>query len=443
MSGVRKGSRPSAKGVGGHAKNADKGSKAPPVSCFSFCRTDFLICAGICAVYFAFRLLWLGTPAENYFDEVYYVPAANDYLALKHDSNWVHPPLGKEIAALFSLLWKGDPFFAMRLGPAFFGALTVGGVFLLGELSVGGRKAGLLAAFFAFFDFLLYAQSGIVTLDVFLTFFMLLSALFIRIALSFERDPDRERLFIVLSAVAAGLAGACKWSGVFSMFFAWFCILFLGCGGDLVRSLKKCLLFLAVFSVSYAAPYAYYFAIGGTFPELFKTFMRVLKFQYGSGWNHGYLSPMWKWVLMVRPVWYYFAKPDGVYSGIIAMGNPLFWWGFLVFFAVSVWRLVESRDRGLAFLLFGYLFSFVFWIASNRNGFFYYMLPAVPWMCLIASRSLSPLLGGKSAWCVWVYCSAIVVAFILYFPFLSGVLLPSSFPSKAYFRTLFFLRSWI
>ena len=53
------------------------------------------------------RLVGLGLPAEEYFDECYYVPGAYSYLEGTKDENSVHPPLAKIQIALGIAVGKG------------------------------------------------------------------------------------------------------------------------------------------------------------------------------------------------------------------------------------------------------------------------------------------------------------------------------------------------
>lgn len=403
---------------------------------FRFEKRDFIVALCIAVCYFIFRIMTVYIPNEMAFDEVYYIPAASDYLNFHKDSNWVHPPLAKMLIAAFSAVcpFVGE-FAKWRIASCFFGSMSAGVSYLLGLAVLGSRRAGLLASFFVFFDFLLFVFSGIALLDIFLVFFMGLSALFLRIALS--DGLDGKVLFFVLASVSAGFAGACKWSGIFSLIFIIFSLLCF-CGSiSLFERIRIAFLCCSVFMASYFIPYAYYFLAGGTLEGLASTFCNVLSFQIGASWTHGYLSPMWKWVFMVRPVWVWFAEPENMYAGIIAMGNPVFWWSFPCFFILLLVHGIRKNDGACLFIGSGYLMSFVLWIFSGRQGFFYYMAPAVIWMALGTAKALL-VLKGKSWAGPICFCIIVFAVFEAYFPFLAG--LPVS---KAYYAALFFIKSWI
>ena len=405
-------------------------------------KRDYIIFISVALLYFIFRLFFLNTPPKEMFDEVYYIPASRDYLEFKPDSNWVHPPLAKMIIALFAYFTPFLGFMKWRVASAFFGALIVGISYPFAFVLFKNRMTSFVAMFLMFFDFMTFAQSGIATLDIFLTGFMTLSAFCCCIYI-FKSDESKI-LPVILSAVFAGLASACKWSGIFSFFFLIFSLCFL-------KKIEKenkffifrtCFLLLSVYLISFLIPYCYCFFIGDNFTDLYLRFVRILKFQYGGGWTHNYLSHMWQWILMIRPCWYYFNSNNNMFAGISAIGNPFFWWSFLLFFVFSIYKLFKSKDdensRVLMFLILGYCFSFIFWKLSNRPGFFYYIYPAVIWMSLISANVLSLLQKKYGNTLLYLYLSVIFISFAMYFPILAGI-----FVDKKYFYSLLFLKSWI
>ncbi len=380
---------------------------------------------------FLLRFVFLEQPRELYFDEVYYGPAAKSYVDLEKDPNWVHPPLGKILMAADSF-FSVDEFQKWRLGSCILGSLMIPVLFLMAFYLFRNYLAAVLSALFLSFDFLHFAQSRIATLDIFVAFFMLLASFFLWLAVS---ENEFRAKFFYFAALFAGLGCACKWSGVFVvplMVLA----LALFHRQHFFKHMSVC---IVIMCLAYVSTYVFYFFTGGTPDALAGDIVNTLKFQYKGGWTHNYIAPWWKWPLMLRPIWYYYNDTSGICRGIIAMGNPVFWWSFLVFFVVSFYRAVFFRTKEEIFLVAGYLFSFIFWIFSNRQGFFYYMLPAVPWMCLITAANLYRTkfdLYGKVF--VWGYVVVLLISFCLYYPLMAAQPVPVS-----YFRTFIFLRIWI
>src|SRR5688572_25033655 len=72
--------------------------------------------------FLALCLVRLTIPAQPYFDEVHYLPAARALLSLSHLANPEHPPLGKELIAIGIAVF-GDRALGWRVIPALLSAL--------------------------------------------------------------------------------------------------------------------------------------------------------------------------------------------------------------------------------------------------------------------------------------------------------------------------------
>jgi dolichyl-phosphate-mannose-protein mannosyltransferase len=124
--------------------------------------------------------------------------------------------------------------------------------------------------------------------------------------------------------------------------------------------------------------------------------------------THPYRAPATTWPIMGRPVVYYWEtcsedRANGVLktddetgevtepepcvverrqaAEIIAVGNPMLWWGFLAGSALLVAGLVR-RDRTAAVITAFYAFQVLPWLVVPRPVFFFYMVPVVPFMAL-------------------------------------------------------------
>ena len=77
-----------------------------------------LVLLGVIALAAAlFRFPGLGTPGEEYFDEVYHAKTALQYLRGEPPTEWVHPPTAKLLIAVGVALFGYAPW-AWRLAPA-------------------------------------------------------------------------------------------------------------------------------------------------------------------------------------------------------------------------------------------------------------------------------------------------------------------------------------
>src|SRR6516165_9452343 len=160
-------------------------------------------------------LIGITTPDKFIFDEVHYVPAARQMLEPVMPQpmlNPMHSPLAKQIIAL-SIRAFGDNAFGWRYPGTLFGALAVVAIYLCGLAVFGSHREAIACALIAFFNQMLFVMARTAMLDIFaLTFGLFGIAAFLK---GFgEEKPHRS---FALAGIAFGLAGACKWSGLFPL----------------------------------------------------------------------------------------------------------------------------------------------------------------------------------------------------------------------------------
>ncbi len=184
------------------------------------------------------RFVRLAVPKELVFDETYYAKDACIFLSFlpeecgltgTSEQSYVHPPLGKWLIAGGIKLF-GNNSFGWRISALVFGVGLVLLVYLLAGRLFRNRWISLVSALLVATDFLLFVQSRIAMLDIFLAFFIVLGFLFlamdreavlsIREHLSSGNDgppPARRLLSRVASGFAFGLALSVKWSAIYAM----------------------------------------------------------------------------------------------------------------------------------------------------------------------------------------------------------------------------------
>lgn len=360
------------------------------------------------------RLWGLPSPPALYWDEQYYVFDAEVYLGggigqpiggapavkIADEGTWVHPPLGKWIIALLGVGPLGLRSIGWRLPSAVFG---IAGVALLYLLALHLWRsvwwagfAGLLLAL----DGLHIVQSRIAMLDVFLTTFITAGMLFLVLDRERMRTGARGRWprvelvfgspYRLWAGVALGAAVATKWSGAFALALAavlcgvW---LFTGerrgtrstgaAAGTLVAAFV--LAPLAVYLLSYGA---FFYQHGFVVKDFVTLQLRMLRYHQQHLRIQPENSSPWTWPLMLHPVQYFRDTAGGSVRTIVALGNPALWWGFLVLVPIGVvglWRRATWRE---ALIFGGYLAMYLPWLIVPRSQFLFYMLPAVPFMCL-------------------------------------------------------------
>ena len=161
--------------------------------------------------------LWdVDTPNVMMFDETWYVPTAQKWLAAGEMMHEEHPPLGKLMIALGMWLFGDNPF-GWRVMSAGFGALAVSGTFLWAFALLRSVPQALWAAAVVFCSHVVFVQARIAMLDIFLMAFCTLALAFFTFSI---KEPDRRRSlgYALAMGVCLGLASACKWSGFFLLF---------------------------------------------------------------------------------------------------------------------------------------------------------------------------------------------------------------------------------
>ncbi|HWC35786.1 MAG TPA: phospholipid carrier-dependent glycosyltransferase [Mycobacteriales bacterium] len=184
--------------------------------------------------------------------------------------------------------------------------------------------------------------------------------------------------------------------------------------------------------------------------------------------SHPYLSKPWGWLLLARPVAYYYQTPAGCGSTscaqeILGIGNPAIWWATIpaLIVVLAVW--IGRRDWRAAGLVTTFAFGYVPWIVQelpivhttppctpagdcHRTMFLYYMLPNVPFMALLLTMTIGLLLGRRSqsevrrgigAAATAAYLAVVVSLFYFFYP----VLAARNIPQSEWHRRIWFTHS--
>ena len=149
--------------------------------------------------------------------------------------------------------------------------------------------------------------------------------------------------------------------------------------------------------------------------------LAMLRFHTGLAGDHPYESAPWSWLLLKRPVAYYFQADGGTYREILAIGNPLTWWtGAVALLALGVrWvRAGASAARPEAVLVAAALATYLPWLilsGSRTQVFIWYLLPTLPFLFaalgLLAARAWSSLAGRVA---IGVAAVAVAVSFVFF-----------------------------
>ncbi len=145
---------------------------------------------------------------------------------------------------------------------------------------------------------------------------------------------------------------------------------------------------LAVYLLSYGA---FFYQHGFALRDFLTLQIAMLHYQQGHLAVQPANSQPWTWPLLLHPVRYLHEVRDGSSSVVIALGNPALWWGFLLSVPVALVQIVRRPTWRDAVVFGGYAAMFLPWFVIGRTQFIWYMLPAVPFMCVGVAATLRRL----------------------------------------------------
>lgn len=388
-----------------------------------------------------------------YFDEIYHARTAYEFLHGMPAYENTHPPMGKIFISVGIALFGMNPF-GFRIIGVLFGIAMLPILYLFAKRLTKNTGAAALACLLFAFDFMHFVQTRIATIDVYITFFVLLMYFFMycflqeaeggslagtarKMQRAGDKSLQRPLLYLGACGVSMGLGIACKWSGVYAG--AGLGILFFACmyrqyrrqcpPANLLRIIRFCLLFFAVI------PFLIYlfsylpFHSGGQDGSLFARMLQnqssMLRYHQNLNATHPYSSPWYQWPVITLPVWYYNgAVGDTLREGISAFGNPLVWWPAIPAFFYMLYLALRKKDRNAAFLVTAYLAQYVPWFFVTRITFIYHYFPSVPFLVLMLAYAIlqwkKRLSERGFLLLLTVYGLSAFLLFLLFYPVLAG-----------------------
>jgi len=391
-----------------------------------------------------FRFPGLGTPGEEYFDEVYHAKAARQYLAGEQPDEWVHPPTAKLLIAVGVWAFGYKPW-AWRLPPALAGTLLAAVFYLLARQVLRTERAAVLATSLLLADGVYLVQSRIAMTNIFAVLFQLSAALALVRAAREERLPAGG---MALLGLTLGLALSTRWTSLFAWGFLG--LVFLILRGRRLASLRELslgvLAFVGMPAALYLLSYVPWMLQGHSVMEVVRQQREVYRYHANLNATHPYFSVWWTWPWLYRPTWYFYKGAEEV-RGIIALGNPALWWASV---PVTLWALVaglRGRDPRLLFAGLGFCCLYLPWGLSPRTlNFSHYLFEAIPYACLSLGTLLDREWDGQWGPLARVYVAVVMALFALFLPFLTALPVPADlwafrFPHGPGLWTWF--RTWI
>ena len=418
-----------------------------------------------------------GNPGSSkstaYFDEIYYVWSAEQYLNLhavtdwKSQTNWDHPPLSRIIIAASIGIFGHNPF-AWRIAGVIFAAMAIILIFLLARRMFGTPRAGLIAAFLLAFDCMHFAQARIATPDTFLFFFFAGMVYFFYL---YWENPARGGKYLFWSLVFFGLGFSTKWFIMYGFVGLMILLVILKIRE---RKIRRSEVFwfaggvvaaVSIYMLSYL-PYFLAPLEHGGLRNWWHVQWDMYDFHAHLKATHGSSSPWYTWPLMLKPVWFYVGYFPTTRAYIASFGNPALWWAtipvmistimiliswiansmknrFSRFIARAlrpIWRELGERRKIALFIIVPFLAQWLFFIPVGRVVFLYHFYPPLLFVILAATLWIEWLWTrfkwGK--WAVGGYLAINVACFIFFFPAISGLTL-----SNGYWDSLHWMVNWI
>lgn len=392
-----------------------------------------LFLLGLSAILYAYRL---GFPHEQYYDEVYHVKTAHEYLSLSGNTENTHPPFGKEMMALMIKV-LGDKPWVWRFYALICGLACLGVFFLLAQRFFQQTSWAFCAASLLALDGIHLTQSRIAMLNTPMLLGMLLSVFFfIKIA----ENPEKIRHYF-LFGISFGLAIATRWISVLVLpVLAMLCFLLF----PKIKNYKKtaALFFAAsLLAISlYFLTHSILFFIPGAEKNLWQYQKNMLDYHAHLSATHTYGSTWWGWPIMVRPIWYFFERQEPLVYGILCIANPLVIWMFFPALGYLVWNFFKTRNVKILFIFLGFLSQWLPWAFIGRVKFFHYFHTAMPFLILMVTFYLRDLwMSGKVGKIFTMgYLIGVLVMAFYWYP------LWTAYPvDEMYFQNHLWFKNWI
>ncbi|GAA2619716.1 phospholipid carrier-dependent glycosyltransferase [Streptomyces axinellae] len=380
----------------------------------------------------------------------------------------VHPPVGKWIIALGEGLFGLHPF-GWRFMTALLGTLSVLMLCRIGRRLFRSTALGCLAGALMAVDGLHFVMSRAALLDLVVMFWVLAAfgCLLVdrdrtraRLAAGLPRREtesgpgtgdvltdafvgDRAGLgwrpWRLLAGLCLGLGVATKWNGLYVL--AAFGILTVlwdmgsrrtaGAARPFLSALRKDALpaFVSLPIVAlgtYVASWSGWFATsGGYFRDwadkqgaagpwgwlpgplrsLWHYEHEVYEFHVNLTSGHTYQSNPWSWLVLGRPVSYFYESPKAGEDGctdqakgcareVLALGTPLLWWAGCLALLYVLYRWFFRRDWRAGAILCGVAAGYLPWFMyQERTIFLFYAVVFVPFVCLALAMAAGALAG--------------------------------------------------
>ena len=413
---------------------------------------------------------------STYFDEIYHARTAYEFIHGIKVYETTHPPLGKIFISLGIRLFGMNPF-GWRVAGTFFGILMVPLIYLFALKFLKKSWVAMIVCVLFTFDFMHFAQTRISTIDVYVTFFIMLMFFFMYLYCKtsfYDKQGFKKGLvYLALCGIATGLGIASKVTAVYAavgLLAIMLIMLFThineyskatktvkgkkqpddvnGISKQLIRDnftkhviitvIWSAVFFIVVPLIIFALAYIPFInsTTGGQSASLGESINIINNNIKYMQWYHGeyvptlakhsYSSDWHEWILMSRPLLFYVRNlADGMKEGLSTFGNPLVWRAGVPAFVYLVYRAIAKKDKNAIFLIIAYSIEIIPWIPVSRMTFIYHYFPSVPFITLMIGYSIMCLYEGARNKRIAMattasYVVLVLVLFVMFYPTISG-----------------------
>ena len=398
---------------------------------------------------------------NTYFDEVFYPRTALDFIYNHIPFERTHPPLGKYFVMLGMLAFGVNPF-GWRITGTLFGVAMIPLMYIFGLKVFKKRFFAFCTAFLMMFDFMHFVQTRISTIDVYVTFFVILMYYYIYdyfMKKPYKAGLKKSLIPLFLCGLVLGIGTATKWIamygavGLFLIFVitktdeiaCYTAYRKYGLSSSLfdkfwrkyyIFTALACVLFFVIIpGIIYFASYTSIMMVPGNgIKEFVHNQTYMYNFHNELSIKHSYSSPWWSWPIMAKPIWFYGSKAlaaEGLTSSIICMGNPLIWWFSIPALITGIVFAIKRKDKYMVVPILGALFQYIPWMVVRRMAFIYHYFSVVPFLIIVMVYLLKIFyeLGNTAKKIVYIYLILTALLFVMFYPILSGAIVPRWYAS--------------
>jgi dolichyl-phosphate-mannose--protein O-mannosyl transferase len=308
--------------------------------------------------------------SQTYFDEIYFVRTAEQYLNRQFPYEWTHPPMGKLIQAAGIVGFGYSPF-GWRLMGVIFATLMIPVMYLLGKRLFGTWIGAFTSAFLLTFDFMHFTMGRMGTADTYVVFFSLLSQLcFLIYFLNVIKNGWKTSVLpLFMAVIFFALGFSTKWLVLYGALGMLALLAALRIRE--IKNLKKglgdkyaaffdhpfllLLGFIGVAVVIYFLTYLPDMWVGRPFiggNGVIQLQFDMYNYHATLTASHQFASPWWSWPLMLNPtpgsyvpLWLAISYlPNSVDSTISVFGNPAVWWVGFVCMLIVAERAILGKE---------------------------------------------------------------------------------------------------